>query len=82
MTSMNGMFCDCSSLTYLPDISKWYTKEVKDMRDMFNNCGYLKSLPDITKWKLNENLNKEDMFKDCNGAIVPEKFKDPNCLVF
>ena len=82
VTSMNGMFCDCSSLTYLPDISKWYTKEVKDMRDMFNNCGYLKSLPDITKWKLNENLNNEDMFKDCNGAIVPEKFKDPNCLVF
>ena len=80
--NMNGMFCDCSLLTYLPDISKWDIKEVKDMRDMFNNCGYLKSLPDITKWKLNENLNKEDMFKDCNGAIVPEKFKDPNCLVF
>ena len=35
---MSYMFYGCSSLKSLPDISKWNTKNVIDMRDMFNEC--------------------------------------------
>ena len=32
------MFYDCSSLTNLPDISKWDTKNVTNMNEMFSGC--------------------------------------------
>ena len=35
---MSCMFSDCRSLTNLPDISKWDTKNVTDMRVMFSGC--------------------------------------------
>ena len=43
---MNGMFCNCESLTNL-DISNFDTSNVKDMGDMFTACHYLTSL-DLT----------------------------------
>ena len=35
---MSYMFSKCSSLTSLPDISKWNTNNVTNMSGMFNNC--------------------------------------------
>ena len=35
---MSGMFDNCSSLSSLPDISKWNTNKVIDMKEMFKNC--------------------------------------------
>ena len=32
------MFYKCSSLSSLPDISKWNTSNVTDMSDMFSEC--------------------------------------------
>ena len=32
------LFSGCSSLTYLPDISKWDTKNIINMRGIFFNC--------------------------------------------
>ena len=32
ITDMNSMFHGCNSLISLPDLSKWYTSNVKDMR--------------------------------------------------
>ena len=32
---MNGLFAGCSSLNYLPDISKWNIEESKDIGAMF-----------------------------------------------
>ena len=43
------MFDKCSSLTNLPDISKWDTKNVTNMSGMFDVCELLKELPDISK---------------------------------
>ena len=43
------LFSKCSSLKYLPDISKWNTKKVTNMLGMFYNCSSLKYLPDISK---------------------------------
>ena len=42
---MNLMFSRCNSLRSLPDISKWNTSNVTDMKYMFNRCNSLN-----TKW--------------------------------
>ena len=47
VTNMSYMFYKCSSLSSLPDISKWNTSNVTDMRGMFSNCSSLSSLTDI-----------------------------------
>ena len=46
---MSYMFYGCKSLLSLPDISKWNTSSVDDMRRMFYGCKSLSSLPDISK---------------------------------
>ena len=46
ITNMSCMFSGCSSLTSLPDISKWNTENVEDISSMFNGC---KSLKEILK---------------------------------
>ena len=38
VTNMSGMFTGCSSLTSLPDISKWNINNVTNMNRIF--CGY------------------------------------------
>ena len=48
---MNGIFYRCSSLTKLPDISKWNTNNVTDMNDIFDGCSSLIKLSDILNMK-------------------------------
>ena len=53
---MKFMFFRCSSLSSLPDISKWNTNNVTDMRYTFSGCSgcsSLSSLSDISKWNTN-----------------------------
>ena len=47
------MFYGCSSLSSLPDISKWNTNNVTNIKGMFYGCSSLSSLPDISKWNTN-----------------------------
>ena len=54
---MNNMFYCCSSLSSLPDISKWNTNNVTNMNNMFYGCSSLTSLPDISKWNTNNVTN-------------------------
>ena len=35
---MTSMFDNCSSLSSLPDISKWNTSNVNNMSGMFSDC--------------------------------------------
>ena len=59
---MSYMFDECSSLTSIPDISKWNTNKVTNMRYMFCGCNSLKSFPDISRWNNSENIDKSCMF--------------------
>ena len=73
------MFFGCSSLSSLPDISKWNTINVNDMRFMFYGCSSLSSLPDISKWNtINVNVMRY-MFYGCSNIIfsklIKSKFK-------
>ena len=72
---MNHMFNKCSSLSSLPDISKWNTNNVTNMSYMFRSCSSLSSLPDISKWNTNNVNNMSSMFAGCNEKIIPNKFK-------
>jgi len=46
---MSYMFYGCSSLSNLPDISKWNTNNVTNMDSMFNGCSKLLKIPDKFK---------------------------------
>ena len=65
------MFHGCSSLSSLPDISKWNTNNVIDVSCMFYKCLSLSSLPDISKWS----INMYEMFKECLNIIMTKKIK-------
>ena len=45
---MKGLFAGCSSLKYLPDISKWNIGKAQNIRSMFLGCTSLIELPDIS----------------------------------
>ena len=47
--NMNHMFSGCSSLSSLPDISKWNINNITNMSYMFSGCESLSSIPDISK---------------------------------
>ena len=70
---MSGLFCYCTKLISLPDISKWETQNVTNMSYMFSNCLKLKSLPDISIWTFKENLQKAFMFEKLNKNVIPKK---------
>ena len=67
VTNMSYMFDGCSSLSSLPDISKWNNSNVADMHCMFCGCSSLSSLPDISKWNTNNVKDMSKMFYGCSS---------------
>ena len=59
------MIYGCSSLSSLPNISKWNTEKVTTMSSMFYGCSLLSSLPDISKWNTRNVENMKYMFGEC-----------------
>ena len=79
VTDMSYMFYRCSSLSSLPDISKWNTNNVTNMCYMFNYCSSLSLLPDISKWNTNNITDMSYMFSGCSklkySNEIRNKFK-------
>ena len=67
ITDMSCMFDECSSLSSLPDISKWNTSNIIDMSYIFNKCPLLSSLPDISKWNTSNVTDMGGMFYKCSS---------------
>ena len=44
---MSGIFAECSSLTKLPDISKWNTENITNKNGLFNEYLSLLVIPHI-----------------------------------
>ena len=63
VTSMNGMFYGCYSLTNV-DVSHFDTQNVKDMGWMFAYCNNLKAL-DLSRWNTANVERMNVMFSDC-----------------
>ena len=57
MNEINWMFYKCSSISLIPDISKWNIIKIKEIQKLFDECSSLPSLPNISKWNVN-NINK------------------------
>jgi len=66
---MSCMFEECSSLSLLPDISKWNTNNVTNMNGMFGECSSLLSLPDISNWNTNNVTDMRGMFAQCSSLL-------------
>ena len=62
------MFYQCSSLTNLPDISKWNTSNLNYMNGIFEECLSLSYFPNISKWDLSQ-VNNLDYFLDCINSL-------------
>ena len=62
---MKEMFRQCSSLSSLPDISKWNTNNVENMSRMFFYCSSLSSLPDLSKGNTKNVKDMSKMFDNC-----------------
>ena len=67
ITNMSNMFYECSSLSSLPDFSKWNTSKVINMYGMFYKCSSLSSLPDISNWNISEVTDISFMFYECSS---------------
>ena len=70
------MFSECSSLSCLPDISKWNTNKVRFMSDIFYKCSSLSSLPDISKWNTNKVRFMSKIFYGCSNIIISKIIKE------
>ena len=57
------------SLLSVPDISKWNTINVTDMKYMFFCCSLLSSLPDISKWNTSNVTDMNHMFYNCKSLL-------------
>ena len=66
---LEELFSNCELLTSLPDISKWNTDKVTDMRHMFSNCKSLLSIPDISKWNTSNVKDISYMFSNCESLL-------------
>jgi len=73
ITNMSYMFSWCSSLSSIPDISKWDTSNVNNMSYIFSCCRSLSSLPDISKWNTSNVNDMSYMFYDCYSlSSIPD----------
>ena len=64
---INAMFKGCSSIKFLPDISKWSTKNIINMEFLFNDCSSLINIPNISEWDLRKVITIKGMFKGCSS---------------
>ena len=66
-----GMFNDekFESLLSVPDIPKWNTINVTDMKYMFFCCSSLSSLPDISEWNTINVTDMNHMFAYCKSLL-------------
>ena len=69
---MFGLFQD-SHLKTIPDISKWKTDKLVDIRNMFKGCSSLVALPDISKWCYKCLLFANNIFEGCSSLVsIPD----------
>ena len=66
--NMEGIFYECQSLNYLPDISKWDTSKVNNMMSIFNRCTTLRSL--ANRISVKNKIKEETSFNLICGNMV------------
>ena len=64
---MRGLFFGCSSLKYLPDISRWNISNTINIEYLFHDCSSLEFLPDLSKWKIKKVKKLNNIFFSCSS---------------
>jgi len=64
-TTLNGAFCNCSSITTL-DISKWDVSNVTNFYETFCHCSSLTSL-DVSEWDMSKVTSLKGTFYCCSS---------------
>ena len=72
---MNGLFSGCSSLKFLPNISKWNLENSTNIASMFAGCTSLITLPDISNWNTKNIKNMNSLFYNCSSLKFAKYFK-------
>ena len=68
VTSMNGMFWQCSALTTL-NISSFITQSVTNMANMFAGCSHLTTIRVGSGWSTSNVSNSSEMFEGCTSLV-------------
>ena len=71
ISNLNGIFNNCSLLTFIPNIKWIFNKKIK-INDIFKGCDSLLSIPDISKW--NVEITEELHISSFNSNTI--SFKD------
>ena len=66
-TSIFKMLCGCKDLISLPDINRWDTSKIEDMRYLFAGCESLTNLGDISNWNTENVVDMGGMFEGCSS---------------
>jgi len=61
---MSYMFTGCNNI---PDISKWNTSNVKNIKGLFYESFFLSELPDISNWNIKNAKDLSNMFDGCKS---------------
>ena len=68
VTSMNGMFWQCSALTSL-NLSSFITTSVTNMANMFAGCSHLTTIRVGSGWSTSNVSSSSEMFEGCTSLV-------------
>ena len=67
ITNASWMFCGCTELLSLSDISKWNSKDIINMSHMFEGCKNLKNINELLLFNTNKVKDMSYMFYECTS---------------
>ena len=71
------MFCNCSSLSKIPELSEWNLYNLKSAERIFDGCTSLIIYPDISKYKIHFSKNKKiKQFSSISYSSINYKLTD------
>ena len=72
--NMSYLFSE-SNFSKFPDISKWNTSKVTNMKAMFALCPNNPAFPDISKWNVSNVTDMSEIFRALNVHSLPDMSK-------
>ena len=88
--NLRGMFCNCSELLCISDLSKLNTSKITNMSYLFNGCTSLEYLSGISNWDTSNVTDMSYIFNSCTSLISlydisqwdTSKVTNMNCMFY
>ena len=78
--NLNSIFENCSSLTFVPNISKWKLNDKVKKQNIFRGCNSYLSNSDISKWNIN--IPEEIKISSADSNSIHTKEIKSNSKIF